>query len=116
MSSLQGVLSAQLDSEFFKALADSSRLSLLMTLARGEREQTVTQIAECCPLSLSVVSRHLKILKDCGILAMNKRGKEVYYTVRTREVAQQLRALANALEKCCPQEPPGQNVACNTTP
>ena len=103
MSNQQSSLIAHLDSEFFKALADSSRLSLLMALARGEREQTVTQIAECCPLSLSVVSRHLKILKECGILAMNKRGKEVYYTVRTHEVAQQLRALANALENCCPQ-------------
>lgn len=101
MSHQQAGLIARLDSEFFKALADSSRLSLLMSLAKGEREQTVTQIAACCPLSLSVVSRHLKTLKDCGILAMNKRGKEVYYTLRTHEVAQQLRALADALESCC---------------
>ncbi|MDX5297868.1 MAG: metalloregulator ArsR/SmtB family transcription factor [Gammaproteobacteria bacterium] len=98
----QVVLSGMLNTDFFKALADGSRLKLLLSLASCSREQTVSQIAECCPLSLSVVSRHLKMLKDGGILAAEKRGKEVVYWLRAKEVASQLRALADALENCCP--------------
>jgi ArsR family transcriptional regulator len=89
--------------DFFKALADGSRLDILLRLAFAGRECTVSQIAQDCPLSLSVVSRHLKMLKEAGILSAEKRGKEVVYRVLYKNVAQQLREFANALEGCCPE-------------
>jgi len=99
-----GDLAKLLDSEFFKALADPSRLNILASLAQKSADQTVSEIAECCPQSLSVVSRHLKTLKDGGIVSSEKIGKEVIYRVRTGDVIQRLRDLADALEQCCPEE------------
>ncbi|MCG8314491.1 MAG: metalloregulator ArsR/SmtB family transcription factor [Pseudomonadales bacterium] len=94
-------LTEQLDSEFFKALGDASRLAVLLQLTAIGNCKTVSEIAACCPQSISVVSRHLKVLKDSGILSAEKHGKEVIYTFRNKEVAQQLRLLADAIENCC---------------
>ena len=90
-----------LDSQFFKALSDSSRLSVLSRLAAVGNHKTVTEIAACCPQSMSVVSRHLKVLKESGIVQAEKQGKEVFYSFRNKAVAAQLRQLADTIETCC---------------
>ncbi len=105
-------LSENLDTEFFKALADQSRLDILLALALSRDEQTVSAIAECCPQSLSVVSRHLRTLRDGGIVSAQKRGKEVNYQLCTSEVVRRLRNLADALEQCCPQANSGAEKCC----
>ena len=58
-------------------------------------------MAECCPVDISVVSRHLAILREAGILAARKQGKEVLYSVRSTELVSTLRELADAIEGCC---------------
>jgi DNA-binding transcriptional ArsR family regulator len=55
-------------------------------------------------VDISVVSRHLSVLRDVGIMKSEKKGKEVYYTLRTKPLAIYLRSLADALESCCPDE------------
>jgi len=45
------------------------------------------------------------MLRDAGILDAEKCGKEVRYSVRFDEVIRQLRAMADAIEACCPPEP-----------
>ena len=97
-SGLQEFLSPQL----FKALADPRRISLLVRLADEGRPCTVGQLAEGSGVDLSVVSRHLAMLREAGIIKCDKQGKEVWCTVRTGAVAQVLRDLAGALETCCP--------------
>ena len=97
-SALGGLLSPQV----FKALGEPNRVAILTHLAQAAREMTVSDVASCCPVNLSVVSRHLKTLRDAGILEAERRGKEVYYRVRISEVCQLLRGLADALEACCP--------------
>ncbi len=89
--------------ELFKALGDPTRVSLLCSLALTGEPQSVSQIAACCPIDLSVVSRHLKQLKAAGVVASEKRGKEVFYRLRTSYLAGLLRNLADALESCCPE-------------
>ena len=96
-SSLQSLL----DSHFFKALGDASRLDILVQLASLGNGKTVSEISECCPQTISVVSRHLKVLRESEILAAEKQGKEVIYTFRNKEVAEQLRKLADVIESCC---------------
>ena len=93
-----------LDPRLFKALCDPNRLALLVQLSRCGPSCTVSQAAECCPVNISVVSRHLAMLRDAGILDAQKRGKEVHYSVRYAELAATLRAIANAIEACCPPE------------
>ncbi len=92
----------RLDADFFKALSDPTRLVLLACLAKCARPCSVSEVAECCSVDLSVVSRHLALLADAGVLEARKQGRTVSYSVRFREVTQMLRALADALDQCCP--------------
>lgn len=89
-----------LDPRLFRALADANRLSLLMRLAACGRPCTVSELNSCCPVDLSVVSRHLATLRDAGALEAQKRGKEVYYRVRFERLIPLLRGIAGALESC----------------
>ena len=93
-----------LNPRFFKALCDGTRLSILSRIACCEEPKTVSQIASCCPIDMSVVSRHLAILRDAEIVAASKKGKEVFYSVQVGKVVKMLRDLADALEACCPPE------------
>lgn len=92
-----------LDAGFFRALCEPNRLSILSWLAT-QGESTVTGVAssDCCDLSLSVVSRHLKALREADVLEVRRSGKEVRYSVPITRIAGRLRAIADALEACCP--------------
>ena len=92
-----------LDPELFKALGDPTRVGLLACLAKCARFCSVGEVAECCSVDLSVVSRHLKQLEQAGILDSEKQGRSVLYRVRFGELSAALRSLADALETCCPE-------------
>ncbi len=64
----------------FVALGDEHRQRILLTFERGER-LTVGQVAEVSTLSRPAVSHHLKILRQAGVLAAEKVGKEVFLRV-----------------------------------
>jgi DNA-binding transcriptional ArsR family regulator len=91
-----------LEPSFFKALCDPSRLSILGRLASMGKACTVSEMAACCPRDISVVSRHLAILKEAGIVSAERRGKEVHYRIQGAHVADLLHRLADALAECCP--------------
>lgn len=93
-----------LEARFFRALCDPGRVRLLARLARLGKPCTVTQISACCPTDLSVVSRHLALMREAGLLQAEKRGREVYYSICYREMVGTLRAMADAIEACCPGE------------
>ena len=92
-----------MEPRFFKALCDPNRIALLVRLSKCCGPCSVSELSACCPTDMSVVSRHLAILRDAGILDCQKRGKEVYYTVRYSEMVSTLRSIADAIEVCCPQ-------------
>jgi len=92
---------------FFKALGDSNRIALLCSLADSGRPRSVGELADCCPTDISVVSRHLAALRDAGVLQAHKRGREVFYTVCCEEFVGTLRAIADAIEACCPAKEKG---------
>ncbi len=88
--------------KFFKALGDATRVAILARLAESCGPSTVGSVAGCCPVDLSVVSRHLRVLRDAGIVVAERRGKEVLYSVRYDALARTLRQLADAIDACCP--------------
>lgn len=88
--------------ELFRALSDPTRNKILSCLAKCGRSCSVSEIAECCKVDLSVVSRHLSILADAKILESFKEGRAVFYSVRYKEVTSLLRKLAQAFEDYCP--------------
>ena len=98
LEGIDGLLSTPL----FKALSDRNRLAILREFAiRGGSECSVTELAQGLPVDLSVVSRHLGVLRDAGILASTRRGKEVFYRVQVEWLVGCLRGLADLLERCC---------------
>ena len=63
-----------------KALADPLRLRMLSAVAADPRgESCVCDLAALAEVSQPTVSHHLKVLKDAGILASERRGTWVWY-------------------------------------
>ncbi len=63
--------------EFFKALADATRLRLLFILGRGEF--TVQELIDILQMGQSRISRHLKILLDAELVSVKREGTWAYY-------------------------------------
>ncbi len=59
----------------FKALADSTRRSLLDELFRLDG-QTLSALQERLPMSRFGVMKHLKVLEEAGLITTRKRGRE----------------------------------------
>lgn len=63
-----------------KALAHPTRLFIVEELSGGER--CVRELTEKIGADMSTVSKHLSVLKAIGIVRTEKRGSEVYYSLR----------------------------------
>lgn len=89
--------------ELWKALCDPNRIAILGWLAKEGEPRTVSEVSGsgCCPVDLSVVSRHLATLREAGILAAARQGREVRYIVNAAPLVAALRGLADALESRC---------------
>ena len=99
---------------FFKALGDPTRVAVLATLTEGGCSCTVSQVAGCLPVDLSVVSRHLRVLREAGIVTAERVGKEVHYRVSYGALVRTLRQIADAIESCCPDgKPVGPGCRCD---
>jgi DNA-binding transcriptional ArsR family regulator len=106
-----GPIDDLLDAELFKGLCDPTRLKLLGCLSKCGRACSVSELAECCSVDFSVVSRHLALLERAGIVESTKQGRTVFYEVKYVELSAKLRALADAMESCCPCSGPGKGKA-----
>jgi DNA-binding transcriptional ArsR family regulator len=93
-------LGNRLRPELFKALGDATRLEVLGRLISAPEPQTVSEIADCCGVHLSGVSRHLAMLRDAGIVRSEKVGREVRYEMDSQTLINALRELADAIEAC----------------
>lgn len=96
------VLAERFAVDLFKALADPSRGAILTSLADAGRPLRVSEIGTCCPQDLSVVSRHLVVLREAGIVESERQGREVRYRMKPEGLVRYLRELADAFESCCP--------------
>lgn len=67
-------------SEVFKALSNPNRLLIVDALAKGER--CVADLTELVGLDMSTVSNHLSVLRNVGILKDERRGTQVFYSLR----------------------------------
>ena len=69
----------------FAALGDPTRATIVDWLGEGGTG-TATEFAARLPISRQAVSRHLKELKDAGLLVGTKQGREVRYRLQPREL------------------------------
>ncbi|MFH2204943.1 MAG: metalloregulator ArsR/SmtB family transcription factor [Elusimicrobiota bacterium] len=63
-----------------KAMAHPARLCMVDALA--EKERCVRDLTEIVGADISTVSKHLTLLKNAGIVAAEKRGNQVFYSLR----------------------------------
>jgi DNA-binding transcriptional ArsR family regulator len=63
----------------FAALADPTRFALLERLRLGERR--VGELCEETKLAQSLISFHLKALREAGLLRSRKQGRTIWYSI-----------------------------------
>lgn len=68
-----------LHADFCSALADSTRLILLYALADGPRN--VTELTQELNQPQPTISRHLKNLRDRGLVVATRQGTTVQYAI-----------------------------------
>lgn len=71
---------AQAAGDPFEALGDPNRREILRLLSAGDLP--VTQIAAALPISRPAVSRHLRLLKDAGMVTGQAQGTRRIYHLR----------------------------------
>ena len=84
--------------DLLKALGEFNRLSLVYRLCQCQDPQNAMCLCNCCSVDASVVSRHLKVLTQEGIVELEKKGRERTYSLNRSYVAKYLRDLADKIE------------------
>jgi DNA-binding transcriptional ArsR family regulator len=69
----------------FDALGDPNRRAIVELLATGDR--SVQQLADALPISRPAVSRHLRLLKEAGLVVEEPRGTRRIYRLHGEGVA-----------------------------
>ena len=95
--------------KIIKAMAHPSRLFIIEELDKKER--CVNELTYMIGADASTVSKHLSVLKNAGLVADEKRGNSIFYSLRCPCIMQFMGCLeevlsANAKEhneilKCC---------------
>jgi DNA-binding transcriptional ArsR family regulator len=84
-----------LHAQLCQGLADPTRILILYLLADNQRY--VTELAEMLDVSQPTVSRHLKVLRDRGLVTATREGNTVHYALRDRRVIQALDLLRSVM-------------------
>ena len=69
----------------FDALGDPNRRAIVEQLRAGDR--SVRELADALPISRPAVSRHLRLLKDAGLVVEEARGTRRLYRLHDEGVA-----------------------------
>jgi ArsR family transcriptional regulator len=78
-----------------KKISEPNRLKILCILKEGEK--CVCDIWQCLKLPQNLVSHHLKVLKDFGLISSKKVGLKVFYKLNKKVVKKHLKRLNKLL-------------------
>lgn len=67
-------------SRVFKALSNPNRLLIIDALSEGEH--CVADLTALVGIDMSTVSTHLSVLRNVGIVTADRRGTQIFYTLR----------------------------------
>jgi len=85
----------QLEANFCAALSDPNRLLLLYALSEGPRN--VTELANELGVNQPTTSRHLKVLRERGLVHTVRTGTIITYHLSDSRLIQALDLLRNAM-------------------
>lgn len=85
----------QLHAGICQALSDPNRILILYELRESPRN--VGELAETLSMSQPTVSRHLKVLRERGMVLAAREGTSVYYSLRDARVIEALNLLRAVL-------------------
>jgi DNA-binding transcriptional ArsR family regulator len=71
-------------SDVFNAIAEPQRRQILVLLRAGERP--VTELADALGMSQPGASKHLRVLREVGLVRDRKAGKQRLYGLNAREL------------------------------
>ena len=69
----------------FQAIADPTRRAILMSL-RSEKKN-INELAGQFDMSRQAVSLHIKYLQECGVISINKEGRQRFCSLEATELA-----------------------------
>jgi DNA-binding transcriptional ArsR family regulator len=75
-----------------KALSDENRLTILLAVA--DRESSVTELMAATGLSQTLVSHHLKSLRDNGLVVATPVGRSNVYSLCCEAIAEPIALLS----------------------
>lgn len=84
----------------FKVLMDTHRQDIILLLRENDA-LTVNDITISSNLSRPAISHHLKLLKNQGLVTVEKRGTERYYSLELSESLDSLKRLVEYIEDDC---------------
>jgi len=85
----------QLHAQVCSALADPSRILMLYVLA--DHPRNVTDLAKAVDLPQPTVSRHLKVLRERGVVHSEREGQSVIYSLTDERIIEALDILRAVL-------------------
>jgi len=62
----------------FRAIADPTRREILDTLV-NKHEESATELTKDFDMSLPALSQHLKVLREAGLIAGRREGRQIFY-------------------------------------
>jgi DNA-binding transcriptional ArsR family regulator len=98
-SQIAEALVEAVDSKFFKTLSEPVRVQILKYLMLNGRADIQT-IAENMPQDRSVISRHLNLMQEAGILTFEKENRHVFYNVNGQPFIEKFVDITEKIRKC----------------
>lgn len=88
-----------LDSKLFKTLSEPVRIEILRFLLEHGRAD-IGAISEKLPQDRSVISRHLNMMHEAGLLSADKEGRHMYYEISGPTFLEKLESIVSSIKKC----------------
>ncbi len=85
----------QLHAEICGGLSDPNRIAILYALA--EKPESVMELADALDMPQPSLSRHLKVLRDRGMVVAERQGANIVYSLGDKRIIKALDLLREVL-------------------
>ena len=70
--------------DIFQAIADPTRRAIISLLVL--QAMTPNAVAEKFDSTRQTVSKHIKVLQECGLVTSEQKGREIYYQIHPKKL------------------------------